>query len=199
MLQEHSPNALGSHHCCWRRREQQIWKPIQSESASKFVIPSSAHGNGGCPEHLENALAAQQANNSAYVTKQRTLRPAVVVPRDFPTMGGNDNMGKASSDSGKNKKSYKDVAESGINWVGDSPQIWTRQLLSDQEWSQGILSSELEGAKWQTFEEVGEALLEHDRYVRSLLLNTVMQWLNVLPTFVMNEILICIGLASGNH
>ena len=68
-------------------------------------------------------------------------------------------MGKASYDSGKNKKSYKDVAKSGINQVGDSPQIWTRQLLSDQEWSQGILSSEQEGAKWQTFEEACEALL----------------------------------------
>ena len=68
-------------------------------------------------------------------------------------------------DSGKNKKSYKDVAESGINWVGDSPQIWTRQLLSDQEWSQGVLSLEQEGAKWQTFEEAGEALLEHDHII----------------------------------
>ena len=80
--------------------------------------------------------------------------------------------------------------------MGDSPQIWTRQLLSDQEWSQGILSLELEGAKWQTFEEAGEALLEHDRKVRSLLLNTVTQWLNVLPAFVMNEIRV--GSASGN-
>ena len=70
--------------------------------------------------------------------------------------------------------------------------------MSDQEWSQGILSLELEGAKWQTFEEVGEALLEHNHYIRSLLLNTVMQWLNVLPTFVTNEIPICIGSASGN-
>ena len=34
--------------------------------------------------------------------------------------------GKAGYDSGRNKKSYKDVAESGINRVGDSPQIWTR-------------------------------------------------------------------------
>ena len=80
--------------------------------------------------------------------------------------------------------------------MGDSPQIWTRRLLSDQEWSQGIQSSESEGAKWQTFEEVGEALLEHNHYVRSLLLNTVTQWLNMLPTFVTNEIRI--GSASGN-
>ena len=80
--------------------------------------------------------------------------------------------------------------------MGDSPQIWTRQLLSDQEWSQGVLSSESEGAKWQTFKEVGEALLEHNCKVRSLLLNTVRQWLNVLPTFIMNEI--CVGSASGN-
>ena len=36
----------------------QAGKPIQSESASKFIVPSSAHGNGGHPEHLENALAA---------------------------------------------------------------------------------------------------------------------------------------------
>ena len=86
----------------------------------------------------------------------------VVVPGDFPTLGGNNNTGKAGSDSSKNKKSYKDIAESGINRVGDSPQIWTSRLLSDQEWSQGILSSESEGAKWQTFEEVGKALLEHD-------------------------------------
>ena len=103
-----------------------------------------------------------------------------VMPGDFPTLGGNDNMGKAGYDSGKNKKSYKDVAESGINRLGDSPQIWTRRLLSDQEWSQGILSSESEGAKWQTFKEVGEALLEHNCYVRSLLLNSVTQWLNML-------------------
>ena len=80
--------------------------------------------------------------------------------------------------------------------MGDSPQIWTRQLLSDQEWSQGILSLESEGAKWQTFEEVGEALLEHDCKVRSLLLNTVTQWLNVLPTFITNEIRV--SSASGN-
>ena len=80
--------------------------------------------------------------------------------------------------------------------MGDSPQIWTRQLLSDQEWSQGILSSEQEGAKWQTFEEAGKALLEHDHYVRSFLLNTVTQWLNMLPSFVMNEIRV--GSASGN-
>ena len=57
--------------------------------------------------------------------------------------------------------------------MGDSPQIWTRCLLSDQEWSQGIQSSESEGAKWQTFKEAGQALLEHDKYVQSLLLNTV--------------------------
>ena len=61
--------------------------------------------------------------------------------------------------------------QASTGWV-IPPQIWTRRLLSDQEWSQGILSSEQEGAKWQTFEEVGEALLEHDRKVRSLLLNT---------------------------
>ena len=95
------------------------------------------------------------------------------MPGDFPTLGANDNAGKASYDSSRNKKSYKDIAKSGINWVGDSPQIWTRQLLSDQEWSQGISSLESEGAKWQTFEEAGKALLEHDRYIRSLLLNTV--------------------------
>ena len=80
--------------------------------------------------------------------------------------------------------------------MGDSPQIWTRQLLSDQEWSQGVLSLESEGAKWQTFEEAGKALLEHDRYVRSLLLNSVTQWLNMLPAFIMNEI--HIGSTSGN-
>ena len=124
------------------------------------------------------------------------MRVTTAVPGDFPTLGGNNTAGKAGYDSGKNKKSYKDVAESGINRVGDSPQIWTRRLLSDQEWSQGVQSSELEGAKWQTFEEVGKALLEHDCKVRSLLLNTVTQWLNVLPTFITNEI--CIGSASGN-
>ena len=109
------------------------------------------------------------------------------MPGDFPTLGGNDNAGKAGYDYGKNKKSYKDIAKSGINWVGVSPQIWTRRLLSDQEWSQGIQSLESKGAKWQTFKEAGEALLEHDRYVRSLLLNSVTQWLNVLPTFIHNE------------
>ena len=93
----------------------QARKPIQSESASKFVVPSSAHGNGGCPEHLQNALAAQQADNLAYVEKQRALRPAAPSPLrnevratkaasgDFPTLEGNDIMGKASYDSGKNK------------------------------------------------------------------------------------------------
>ena len=68
--------------------------------------------------------------------------------------------------------------------------------MSDQEWSQGVLSLESEGAKWQTFKEVGEALLEHDHYVRSLLLNSVTQWLNMLPAFVMNEI--HVSSASGN-
>ena len=125
---------------------QQAGKPVLDESASKFVVPSSAHSNGGCPEHLQNALAARQADSSAYVEKQRALRPAApsplrnevrvttAAPGDFPTLGGNDIAGKASYDSGKNKKSYKDVAKSGINQVGDSPQIWTRRLLSDQEW-----------------------------------------------------------------
>ena len=80
--------------------------------------------------------------------------------------------------------------------MGQSTQIWTRCLLSDQEWSQGISTLESESPKWQTFKEVGEALLEHDCYVRSLLLNTVTQWLNVLPTFVMKEIRV--GSASGN-
>ena len=160
---------------------------FQWNQPPKFIVPSSAHGNGGCPEHLENALAAQQADNLAYVTKQRALCPAApsplrnevcataVMPRDFPTLGGNDNAGKAGYDSGKNKKSYKDIAKSGINQVGDSPQIWTRRLLSDQEWSQGISSLESESPKWKTFKEVGQALLEHDKYVRSLLLNTVTQ------------------------
>ena len=117
---------------------QQAGKPVSDEPASRFVVPSSTCGNGGRPEHLENALAAQQANNSAYVDKQRALHPAApsplrnevhvttAMPRDFRTLGGNNNVGKAGSDSGKNKKSCKDVAESGINWVGDSPQIWTR-------------------------------------------------------------------------
>ena len=125
---------------------QQAGKPVLDEPASKFIIPSSAHGNGGHPEHLENALAAQQADNLAYVEKQRALRPAApsplrnevqvttAMPGDFPTLGGNNIAGKASYDSGRNKKSYKDIAESGINRVGDSPQIWTRRLLSDQEW-----------------------------------------------------------------
>ena len=45
---------------------------------------------------------------------------------------------------------------------------------------------------------MGKALLEHDKYVQSLLLNTVTQWLNVLPAFITNEILICVGLANGN-
>ena len=36
----------------------QAGRPVPDELASKFVIPSSAHGNGGCPEHLENALAS---------------------------------------------------------------------------------------------------------------------------------------------
>ena len=118
------------------------------------------------------------------------------MPGDFPTLGGNDNVGKPGSDTGNNKKSYKDVAESGINRLGDSPQIWTRQLLSDQEWSQGVSSVDSESSKWQTFKEVGQALLEHDKYVKSLLLNTVTQWLNMLPAFVMNEIRI--GSTSGN-
>ena len=125
---------------------QQAGKPVLDELASKFIVPSSACGNGGHPEHLQNALAAQQADNLAYVEKQRALHPAAplplrneaqvttVVPGDFPTLGGNDNVGKAGYDSGKNKKSYKDAADSSINRVGDSPQIWTRQLLSDQEW-----------------------------------------------------------------
>ena len=85
--------------------------------------------------------------------------------------------------------------QASIRWV-IPPQIWTRRLLSDQEWSQGILSSESEGAKWQTFEEAGKALLEHDHRVRSLLLNTVTQWLNVLPAFITNEI--HVGSASRN-
>ena len=55
-----------------------------------------------------------------------------------------------------------------------------------------------EGAKRQTFEEAGQALLEHDKYVRSLLLNTVTQWLNALPAFITNEIPIQFGSASGN-
>ena len=99
---------------------QQAGKPVSDELASKFIVPSSACGNGGHPEHLENALAARQADNLAYVEKQRALCPAVpsplrnevqvttVVPRDFPNLGGNNNTGKA--DSGNNKKSYKDVA-----------------------------------------------------------------------------------------
>ena len=58
----------------------QAGKLIQSESASKFIIPSSACGNGGHPEHLENALAARQADNLAYVEKQRALRPAAPLP-----------------------------------------------------------------------------------------------------------------------
>ena len=134
----------------------QAGKPVSDEPASKFIIPSSAHSNGGHPEHLENALAARQADNSAYVEKQRALCPAApsplrnevqvteAAPKDFPTLGGNDNMGKAGSDSGKNKKSYKDVADSGINWVGQSTQKWTKRTMSDQEWSQGIQSSESE-------------------------------------------------------
>ena len=113
---------------------QQAGKLVSDEPASKFVVPSSAHGNGGHPEHLENALAARQADNLAYVEKQRALHPAAplplrnevrvttAAPGDFPTLGGNDIMGKAGYDSSKNKKSYKDVAESGINRVGDSPK-----------------------------------------------------------------------------
>ena len=91
---------------------QQAGKPVSDEPASKFVVPSSARGNGGCPEHLENALAAQQADNLAYVEKQRALRPAAplplrnevrvtkAAPGDFPTLGGNNNVGKAGYDSG---------------------------------------------------------------------------------------------------
>ena len=37
---------------------QQVGKLVSDELASKFVVPSSARGNGGHPEHLENALAA---------------------------------------------------------------------------------------------------------------------------------------------
>ena len=48
----HAP-AFGSNEAL-----QQAGKPIQSELASKFIVPSSACVNGGCPEHLENALAA---------------------------------------------------------------------------------------------------------------------------------------------
>ena len=108
---------------------QQAGKLVSDEPASKFVVPSSAHGNGGRPEHLQNALAARQAANSAYVDKQRALCPAApsplrnevqvttVAPGDFPTLGGNNNAGKAGYDSGKNKKSYKDIADSGKKWL----------------------------------------------------------------------------------
>ena len=43
---------------------------------------------------------------------------------------------------------------------------------------------------------MGEALLEHDNKIRSLLYSTVTQWLNMLPAFVTNEIRV--GSASGN-
>ena len=59
---------------------QQAGKLVSNELASKFVVPSSACGNGGCPEHLQNALAARQANNLAFVEKQRALRPAATSP-----------------------------------------------------------------------------------------------------------------------
>ena len=166
----HAP-AFGSNEAL-----QQAGRPVSDEPASKFIIPSSTRSNGGCPEHLENALAARQADNSAFVEKQRALHPATTsplrneaqatfaAPGDFPTLGGNNKVGKTSYDSGKNKKSYKDIADSGINRVGHSTQIWTRYLLSDQEWSQGISSLELESPKWQTFEEAGKAILEHDNH-----------------------------------
>ena len=48
----HAP-AFGSNEAL-----QQAGKPVSDELASKFVVPSSPHGNGGHPEHLENALAA---------------------------------------------------------------------------------------------------------------------------------------------
>ena len=59
---------------------QQAGKLVSDEPASKFIVPSSAHGNGGRPEHLENALAARQADNSAYIEKQRALHPAAPSP-----------------------------------------------------------------------------------------------------------------------
>ena len=116
----------------------QAGKLVPDELASKFVVPSSTHGNGGHPEHLINALAACKADNLAFIKKQRALCPATsfplrnevqatfAVPGDFPTLGGNKNAGKTGYDSGKNKKSYKDVANSGINQVGPSTHIWTR-------------------------------------------------------------------------
>ena len=48
----HTP-AFGSN-----KALQQAGKPVSNEPASKFIIPSSARGNGGRPEHLQNALAA---------------------------------------------------------------------------------------------------------------------------------------------
>ena len=59
---------------------QQGGRLVVDELASKFVVPSSARSNGGHPEHLENALAAQQADNLANVKKQRALRPAAPSP-----------------------------------------------------------------------------------------------------------------------
>ena len=83
---------------------QQAGMLVPDELASKFVVPSSARGNGGHPEHLINALAACWADNLAFVEKQRVhcpstqspLRNEVVVeksvtfamPGDFPTLGG---------------------------------------------------------------------------------------------------------------
>ena len=57
---------------------QQAGKLVSDEPASKFIVPSSARSNGGSPEHLENALTAQQADNSAYIEKQRADRKSVV-------------------------------------------------------------------------------------------------------------------------
>ena len=48
----HAP-AFGSNEAL-----QQAGRLVQTELASKFVVPSSTHGNGGHPEYLENALAA---------------------------------------------------------------------------------------------------------------------------------------------
>ena len=104
---------------------QQAGMLVLDELASKFVVTSSTHSNGGCPEHLINALAACKANNLAFVEKQRALCPATssplrkkvratfAVPRDFPTQGGNNNVGKTSYNSGRNKKSLLTQASTG--------------------------------------------------------------------------------------
>ena len=109
---------------------QQAGKLVSDELASKFIVPSSACGNGGCPEHLENALAARQANNLAYIEKQRALhlaapsplrkevRVTTVMPGDFSTLGAMIMRGKPVLIPAKIKNQIKTLLnQAPIGWV----------------------------------------------------------------------------------